>query len=94
MPCLLFVLGAGFPRLLLLVLYFFTNWLPAAYTGILIPLLGLVFAPLSTIWYAVVQHYYGGAWTLWPLVGMVFAVGIDFGIIGGGARNRARRSYT
>ena len=91
MPCLLFVFGAGFPRLLLLILYFFTTWFSGVYSSILIPILGFIFAPLSTIWYAVVQHYYGGAWTLWPLVGMVLAVGLDLGIIGGGARERSRR---
>lgn len=91
MPCLLFVFGAGFPRLVLVVLYFFSAWFAGVYPNILVPIAGLIFAPLSTVWYAVVQHYYGGAWTLWPLVGMVLAVAIDFGVIGGGARERARR---
>lgn len=91
MPCLLFVFGAGFPRVLLVILWLFTNWFSAAYSTILIPIIGLIFAPLSTIWYAVVQHYYGGAWTMWPLIGMVLAVAIDLGVIGGGARQRSRR---
>ena len=88
MPCLLFVFGAGFPRVVLVLLWLFSSWFSGVYANILIPILGLIFAPLSTIWYAVVQHYYGGVWTLWPLVGMVLSVGLDLGIIGGGARAR------
>ena len=91
MPCLLFVFGAGFPRIVLVLLWLFNSWFSAAYANILIPILGFIFAPLSTIWYAVVQHYYGGVWSLWPLVGMVLSVAIDLGVIGGGARERSRR---
>ncbi len=91
MPCLLFVFGAGFPRLLLVLLWLFSSWFSGVYSSILIPILGFFFAPLSTIWYAVVQHYYGGTWTLWPLVGMVLSIALDLGVIGGGARERARR---
>ena len=91
MPCLFFVLGAGAPRFVLALLWLLSAWFSAAFSSWLVPLLGFLFAPLSTIWYAVVQHYYGGAWTLWPMVGMALAIAIDLGIVGGGARQRARR---
>lgn len=90
MPCLLFVLGAGAPRVVLVLLWLLSSWFSAAYDGILVPVLGFLFAPLSTIWYAVVQHYFGGAWTLWPLVGMALSIAVDLGVLGGGARERAR----
>lgn len=90
MPCFLFVLGAIFPRLLLVILYFFSAWFSTAFTSILYPLLGLFFAPLSTIWYAVVQNYYGGEWSFWPIVGIVAALALDFGVIGGGAKKRSK----
>lgn len=92
MPCLFFALGAAAPRLVLVLLWLLTSWLSTAYATWFVPLLGFFFAPLSTIWYAVVQHYFGGAWTLWPLVGMALGVAIDLGIVGGGARQRSRRA--
>ena len=88
MPCLLFVLGAGAPRVVLVLLWLLSSWFSAAYGGLLVPVLGFLFAPLTAIWYAVVQHYFGGAWTLWPLVGMALGIAIDLGVIGGGARAR------
>ena len=60
MPCLFFVLGAGAPRLVLALLWLLSSWFSAAYGTWVIPVLGFLFAPLSTIWYAVVQHYFGG----------------------------------
>lgn len=91
MPCLFFALGAAAPRVVLVLLWLFTGWLSAAYGTWVVPVLGFFFAPLSTIWYAVVRHYYGGAWTLWPLIGMALAIAVDLGIVGGGARQRSRR---
>jgi len=73
---------------MLVILYFFADWFQAAYDGILFPLIGLIFAPLTCIWYAVVLQFFGGDWSLWPIVGMVIAVGLDFGLIGNSARGR------
>ena len=92
MPCLAIVFALGFPRLTLVVLWLFSDWFDAAYDGILWPLLGLLFAPLSVIWYAVVLTYFAGEWTLGAIVGMVIAVGLDFGLIGGSARGRRSSS--
>ena len=88
MPCFALVLGLLFPRLTLVLLWLFADWFDAAYDGILWPLLGLIFAPLTCIWYAVVLTYYGGDWSVVPIVGMVVAVGLDFGLIGKGAKHR------
>ncbi len=88
MPCLIVIFSLGFPRLMLVLLWLFADWFDAAYYGILWPLLGLLFAPLTCIWYAIMQHYFGGEWTLVTIIGMVIAVGLDFGIIG----NSAKRS--
>lgn len=85
-PCLAIVFALGFPRLTLVVLWLFSDWFDAAYNGILYPLLGLLFAPLTVIWYAIVLTYFGGEWTIGAIVGMVIAVGLDFGVIGGSAR--------
>ena len=88
MPCLAVLLSLAFPRLMLVLLWLFSDWFDAAYDGILYPLLGLLFAPLTCIWYAMVMHYFDGAWTAGPIVGMVVAVAIDFGLLGKSAKDR------
>lgn len=90
MPCLLLVLVLAFPRLVLLGMFFLSNYLDRAYHGLLIPLLGFIFLPLTTIVYAwevnsgtPVEGVY--------LVALIVAVIIDIGGIGGGASRRRGR---
>ncbi|MGA9939473.1 MAG: hypothetical protein WBP92_14590, partial [Candidatus Acidiferrales bacterium] len=52
MGCLLLILFLAFPRIALLLLYFFTNYLQRAYHQLLVPLLGFIFLPLTTLAYA------------------------------------------
>lgn len=88
MPILLLLLGVFFPRVIILVLFFFTGWFRDAFDGYLLPLLGFLFLPITLLWYGIVQHFYGGAWTMIPTIGMVIAVLLDLGLIGGGAKSR------
>jgi hypothetical protein len=90
MPCLLLIIVLAFPRVVLALMFLFTHYLQHAYHDLLIPLLGFIFLPLTTLVYAwlVNQHM--------PLQGMnlfilVIAVVIDAGGIGGGAWHRGRR---
>jgi len=50
--CLLLILIFAFPRVALALLFFFSNYLQHAYHGILIPILGFIFLPLTTLCYA------------------------------------------
>jgi hypothetical protein len=52
MPCLILIAVFAFPRLVLALLFFFSTYLQHAYHGILIPILGFVFLPLTTLCYA------------------------------------------
>jgi hypothetical protein len=78
-----------FPRIALVLLFFFSNYIERAYHGILLPLLGFIFLPLTTIVYA---------WMLnnnVPTVGinllwLIIAVIIDLGSLGGGYSSRRR----
>ena len=36
-----------------------------------------IFLPLTTLWYSVVQNWYGGQWDVIPIIGMVIAMVID-----------------
>jgi len=87
MPCLLLVFVLAFPRVMMVAMFLFSTYLQRAYHGLLIPALGFVFLPLTTIVYAWLVNSHR------PMVGLnalflVIAVVIDVGGIGGGARRR------
>ncbi len=90
MPCLFLILVLAFPRLVLLVLFFFTDYLNHAYQNLLLPLIGLIFLPLTTIAYAWMVNSH------MPLEGanlliLILAVVLDLGGLGGGEYHRRRR---
>jgi len=87
MPCLLLILVLAFPRVVMVAMFLFSTYLERAYHGLLIPALGFVFLPLTTIVYAWLLNSHR------PMVGvnalfLVIAVVIDVGGLGGGARRR------
>jgi hypothetical protein len=90
MPCLLLILFLAFPRVILALLFFFSTYLQRAYHGLLIPLLGFLFLPLTTLVYAwMVNNHL-------PIAGvnlliLVIAAVIDAGGLGGGAWHRRNR---
>ena len=90
MPCLLVLLVLAFPRLILVLMAIFSDYLSNAYHGLLVPLLGFFFLPLTTIVYAWLMNSHR------PLEGvnlliLVVAVVIDAGGLGGGEWHRRRR---
>ena len=90
MPCLFLILVLLFPRVVLLVLFFFTNYLARAYHGVLLPLLGFIFLPLTTLAYAWMVN------SGMPVEGvnlliLIVAVIFDMGGLGGGEYHRRRR---
>jgi len=89
MPCLFAVFALLTPRLLIVFLWFFTTWFRGVFDSLLFPILGLIFLPTSLLWYTAVQHWFGGQWSLWPIVGMVVALMIDISPAGGRRRRRA-----
>ena len=53
MPCILLLVVLLFPRVVLVLMWIFTNYLERAFHGgLLVPLLGFIFLPLTTIVYA------------------------------------------
>jgi hypothetical protein len=90
MPCLFLILILAFPRVVLLLLFFLTDYLTRAYHDLLVPLIGFIFVPLTTLAYAwMVNNHL-------PLEGvnlliLLLAVVLDLGGLGGGAYHRSRR---
>ena len=89
MACLFALLSGFFPRLGLLLVWIFTNEVDQAYDGFVLPLLGLIFLPLTTLVYALLWAPFGGVQGIewfWVVLAFLF----DVGALGGGARARNR----
>jgi hypothetical protein len=90
MPCLLVILMVMFPRVVMIAMWLMTTILQRAYNGIVIPILGFIFLPITTIAYAwMVTHHM-------PLEGvniliLIAAVLLDAGSHGSAGYSRARR---
>ena len=87
MPCLLLILFVAFPRLALVLLFFFSTYLQRAYHGLLIPLLGFLFLPLTTLAYAWLLNNHQPIAGL-NLIILILAVVIDVGGLGGSEYHR------
>jgi len=87
MGCLLAIFAGFFPRIALVCLWIFTNDVDRAYDSFIVPLLGLIFLPLTTLVYALAWSPGGGVegieW-LWVALALV----LDLSAYGGGARAR------
>jgi hypothetical protein len=80
MPCLLVILALAFPRVVIALLWFFSSFFTGVYHGILIPLLGFLFLPLTLIVYTYIEKTYGHVGTP-QLVALAIAVIIDLGLV-------------
>ena len=85
MPCLLMVVVLFFPRVVLVLMWLFSNVLERAYHGIVIPILGFIFLPITTIVYAWLVTN-GMPIEGFNLILIIIAVLLDVGSHGGGAR--------
>ena len=87
MCCVLILLAFFTPRIILFVLWLFTTYLSRAYDAFLLPFLGFLFLPATTLAYAIAQNELGGPSGL-GLIVVVIGLAVDVGLLGGGARQR------
>jgi hypothetical protein len=85
--CVLILLAFFTPRIVLFVLWLFTNYLSRAYDGFVLPLLGFLFLPATTLAYAIAQNELGGLNGLGIIV-VLIGLAVDIGLLGGGASRR------
>lgn len=90
MGCLLALLAGFAPRIALFLIWIFSNLVDRAFTGFVIPLLGLIFFPYATLFYVLayspVTGMSGWGWAL-VVLGFLFDIGQW---AGGGATGRQR----
>jgi hypothetical protein len=89
-PCLVLIVFLAFPRIALVWLFLTSNYLQRAYHGLLLPLIGFLFLPLTTLAYAWMTN------TRQPIAGinlliLVIAIVIDLGGLSGGEYHRRTR---
>lgn len=90
MSCLVLILFVAFPRIALLLLFLFTHYLERAYHGLILPLVGFLFLPLTTLAYAWMANT-GQPTTGVNLLILIIAVVVDLGGLGGGAYHQRSR---
>ncbi len=64
MPCLFAIIGAFAPRLAFILLWIFTPLVNQAFNSVVLPILGLIFLPFTTLFYVLVLHSLGQS-NLW-----------------------------
>jgi hypothetical protein len=85
--CVLILLAFFTPRIVLFILWLFTDYLSRAFEGWVLPTLGFFFLPATTIAYAIAQNELGGLTGL-GLIVVIIGLAVDVGLLGGGARQR------
>jgi len=91
MPCLLLLLVVAFPRVVLVAMFFLSTYLDRAYHGLLLPLLGFIFLPLTTIVYAWLVNSHRAPMDGMNALILIIAVIVDLGGLGGGEWHRRSR---
>jgi hypothetical protein len=89
MPCFLALFVLIFPRVALVLVFLFSHYLGRAYHGILLPLLGFFFLPITTLTYAWMVNN-GRTIDGVNLLILIIAVIIDLGGLGGGEHHRRK----
>jgi len=90
MHCLVGCIALATPRLAIVFVVIFSNYIGRAYDSMIWPLLGFVLMPTTTLAYAWAINSRGSVDGV-HLVVVVVAVLIDLGLIGGSARARRSR---
>ncbi len=78
-----------FPRVVLILMFLFSNFLERAYHGLLVLLLGFIFLPLTTLvyaWFVNARYPLEGPY----LLVLILTVLVDLGMLGGGEYHRRR----
>ena len=89
MPCFIGCLALATPRVALVLVFIFSNFLGRAYETMVWPLLGFFFMPLTTLAYAWAINSTGSVSGM-HLVVVVVAVLLDLGLVGAGSKTRWR----
>ncbi len=89
MPLLIALFGLFLPRLVMVLLWLFSDWFAGVFPNIIVALLGFLFLPYTTLWYSAVVNWYGGQWGVLQLAIGAIALLFDLSSVAG-SRGRRR----
>jgi hypothetical protein len=90
MGCFVLILLGISPRLGVVALWLFSDWVERAFDGVLLPILGIIFLPWTTALY-VLGYVIGDAAAPWGILGIFIGLFLDIAVHAGSAtmtRNR------
>lgn len=90
MGCLFLTILLISPRLGVVALWLFTDWVDQAFSGWIIPLLGIIFLPWTTGLY-VLGFVIGDAAAPWGILGAFIGLFLDIALHAGSATMSRRR---
>lgn len=91
MGCFLIIVGLTLPRVAILAIWLLSDWFTRVFGGWLLPVLGFVFLPYTTLAYTAAMVQTGGNLNfLWMAIVVVAAIA-DVGHWTGGLRFHRRR---
>ena len=97
MGCILGLFAFFLPRVAIVLLLLFSHWiqdpfhrLSSPFDGLLLPVVGLIFAPYTLLAYCLAANQTGGQVGGMWIVLIVIAVLLDLGVIGHGGRAKRR----
>jgi hypothetical protein len=91
MGCLLVLLASFAPRVVLVLMWIFGDLVDRAFSGFLVPLLGVIVAPYTTLFYVLAWSPVGGV-NGWGHVAVAIGVLLDVAHWASGAL-KARQAY-
>ncbi len=94
MSCLAGIFALFMPRVVIILVVLFSDYIGESCQTVLWPLLGFFFMPLTTLAYAWAWHMEpAGSVSGFGLAVVIIAALIDLGIVGGNASNKRVRTY-
>jgi len=90
MGCLLLTILLISPRLGVVALWLFTDWVDRAFSGWILPILGIIFLPWTTGLY-VLGYVIGDAAAPWGILGAFIGLFLDIALHAGSATMSRRR---
>lgn len=89
MPCLVALIAYFAPRFAIVLVVLFSDYIGTAYRTTLVPFLGFLFLPLTTLAYAWAIHSRGSVEGL-ALAVVLLALLLDLGLIGRAAKEKKK----
>lgn len=80
MGCLFLVMIIVSPRLAMLFIWLVSDWVDRAFNGWLIPVLGIIFLPWTTVLYTVGYIASGDATAPWGIFGIILGLFLDIAL--------------